>query len=367
VKRSGIAVRRLVPLVLVALAAGTIAAQADGTPKRPHAPRAAAAAAAVVRVQAVMAASGTTPRAWYFGGCPPSTKPANGAPPSQDLLNAFAILRRERTPDDALPAEALKALERAGLAPVAAESARLLRSTASGGKAWVVPVPDVGRAGRFPCFGRPAPLKRGKFVEPTTPKPREGLAVVALGDAAQGGGGALTDLVRGRAAATINPCAGPDRNMLGVSGVVPNGVPAVFLTAPDGTAVKADVKDNGYEFLLPRPKTAGQRYVVWTGGDGTPHVQPIAALGGWFGQLTCSKAVASRLAKVPRISPSPGFAPCALERPVKLTPHPKASNRRRAVPVPLFVDCQPAALAVPFATAPPPAVVFPKAVPKKHR
>lgn len=40
-------------------------------------------------------------------------------------------------------------------------------------------------------------------------------------------------------------CAGPDHAMLGVSGIVPNGVPAVFLTAPDGTAVKADVKDNG--------------------------------------------------------------------------------------------------------------------------
>ncbi len=40
-------------------------------------------------------------------------------------------------------------------------------------------------------------------------------------------------------------CAGPDHTMLGVSGIVPNGVPAVFLTAPDGTAVKADVKDNG--------------------------------------------------------------------------------------------------------------------------
>jgi hypothetical protein len=33
--------------------------------------------------------------------------------------------------------------------------------------------------------------------------------------------------------------------MLGISGMVPEGVAAVFLTAPDGTAVKADVKDNG--------------------------------------------------------------------------------------------------------------------------
>ena len=39
--------------------------------------------------------------------------------------------------------------------------------------------------------------------------------------------------------------------------------------------MRADVKDNGYEFLLPNQRSYEQRYVVWTGGDGTPHVQPI--------------------------------------------------------------------------------------------
>ena len=53
----------------------------------------------------------------------------------------------------------------------------------------------------------------------------------------------------------------------------------MFLTAPDGTAVRADVKDNGYEFLLPNQRTPEQRYVVWTGGDGTPHVQPVVTFG----------------------------------------------------------------------------------------
>jgi hypothetical protein len=61
--------------------------------------------------------------------------------------------------------------------------------------------------------------------------------------------------------------------------IVPDGVSAAFLTAPDGTAVRADVKDNAYEFLVPRPRVLEQRYVVWTGGDGTPHVQPVLAVG----------------------------------------------------------------------------------------
>ena len=150
------------------------------------------------------------------------------------------------------------------MAPVAPESARLLRSTSSGGKAWVVPVPDV--TARLGC----APVARSA--------PREGLAVVATGDAASGGGGALDDLVRGRAPVTVAPCAGADHSMLSISGIVPNGVPAAFLTAPDGTAVRADVKDNGYEFLLPDQRTTEARYVVWTGGDGTPHVQPVVAV-----------------------------------------------------------------------------------------
>ena len=81
---------------------------------------------------------------------PPQTpKAPTAAPPSQQLLDAFAILRRPRTDQDALSPEALEALRVRGLSPVSLDSARLLRSTPSGGKAWVVPVPDVvGRLGR---------------------------------------------------------------------------------------------------------------------------------------------------------------------------------------------------------------------------
>jgi hypothetical protein len=190
----------------------------------------------------------------------------------------------------------------------------------------VVPVPDVTRSFPVPC--RPA----GKFARPgakpvpraATPAPREGLAVVSVGGAAPGGGGALDDLVRGRAPVAVDQCAGKDRAMFGVSGIVPEGVAAVFLTAPDGTAVKADVKDNGYEFLIPRPRTIEQRYVVWTGADGTPHVQPVAAIGAPRSEA-CPRLGAS--AKIPQITPNGGFGPCPLVRPAA-APFPAPALRR---------------------------------------
>ncbi|MCW2994506.1 MAG: hypothetical protein JWQ18_2001, partial [Conexibacter sp.] len=107
--------------------------------------------------------------------------------------------------------------------------------------------------------------------------PHPGLAVVALDGAPSGAGGRLEDLVRGREPVAIDPCGGPNRDMLSVSGIVPDGVAAAFLTSPDGTAVRADVTGNAYAFVVPRAKTPEERYVVWTGGDGTPHVQPLGS------------------------------------------------------------------------------------------
>jgi hypothetical protein len=132
----------------------------------------------------------------------PQPKAATAAPPSQQLLDAFAILRRPRTDQDALAPEALEALRVRGLSPVSLDSSRLLRTTPSGGKAWVVQVPNV--VGRLGAFCGPV----GKSAS------REGAVVVAVGDAASGGGGALDDLVRGRAPVTLAPCAGADHSML---------------------------------------------------------------------------------------------------------------------------------------------------------
>ena len=219
--------RSVASLVLVALIAGAIAAHADsGSAPRPvRTPARVVAAPAPSRPYA-----GTAPVAVACAApvpvdprrkTPQPPKPATSAPPSQQLLDAFAILRRPRADADALSPEALEALRVRGLSPVSLDSSRLLRSTPSGGKAWVVPVPNVVHGLGVAC--EPA----GKSG------PREGLVVVAVGDAASGGGGALDDLVRGRAPVTLAPCAGADHSMLSISGLVPNGVPAVFLTAPD--------------------------------------------------------------------------------------------------------------------------------------
>jgi hypothetical protein len=297
--------RSVASLVLVALVAGAIAAHADSSASSRRARTSvrvaaapAAAGAFVAGTHAAIACAAPVP---VTPGRTPSPTPqppkaAAAAPPSQQLLDAFAILRRPRTDRDALTPEALEALRVRGLSPVSLDSSRLLRSTASGGKAWVVPVPNV--VGRL-----------GVACEPVSmPGPREGLVVVALGDAAGGGGGALDDLVRGRAPVAVAPCAGADHSMLSISGIVPNGVPAVFLTAPDGTAVRADVKDNGYEFLLPNPRPYEQRYVVWTGGDGTPHVQPIVTLAAISTRACTSSAKLAQT--VARVSPDRPF-PCA--------------------------------------------------------
>ena len=156
---------------------------------------------------------------------------------------------------------------------------------------------------------------------------REGLAVVALGGAPAGGGGALRDLVRGIAPVAIDPCAGTDGSMLGVSGIVPDGVEAVFVTSPDGSATRADVHDNGYAFVLPRPRRPEPRHLVWTGRDGTPHVQPLAFLAGMPGRGACSS-----IPDLPRVSPDPYAAGCGAFAPGLISPRDRRSSHRRASP-----------------------------------
>jgi hypothetical protein len=381
--RSPLTFRRVAALALVALVAGAITARADGnaTPR----PLSAAPVAPPVRMATAaappVAPSAVVPSALVPPPAPCVLQPAAkaAAPPSQALLDAFAVLRRERTDADALPAEALDALRQRGLDPVAPESARLLRTTASGGRAWVVPVPDVGLAGGFLCRGpiakatwpaarraarRRAARRRAQAAPPTakptpptakptptTTAPREGLAVVALGDAAPGGGGAFADLIRGRAPVFVDPCAGSGRDLLAVSGIVPDGVPAVFLTAPDGTAVRADVKDNGFQFVVPRTRTSEPRYVVWTGGDGTPHVQPVP-FAGRLPRGLCRRLVARA---IPRVTPS-GFGACGALVALAV-PRPVRPGRRHPGPLYFAAPCE-----VGVAVLAPPAVL-PVAVP----
>ncbi|HEV7752661.1 MAG TPA: hypothetical protein VGO71_14040 [Baekduia sp.] len=350
--------------------------------------------------------------------CVPATKAPAAAPVPQAILDAFGVLRRDRAATDELPADALRALRDRGLEPFDPAAARLLRSTGDGGRAWVVPVRDVGVAlTRFGCLAgglrqrvpsvRPVPVPvpvpapvpvrprrttpKPKPAPPTTPsgpatapvpvppavtppstapappvpptapapstekrEPQPGLAIVAVGGAPVGAGGTLADLVRGREPVALDPCAGPGHDMLSVSGVVPDGVAAAFLTGADGTAVRADVKDNGYAFLVPPAKRPEQRYVVWTGGDGTPHVQPLT----WTPFST-----RIRCATVPKdlvqVSPqSRGDCPVFGRRflaPAAI-PVPRTGVRPA---VPLLIQAAPCA----FAELPPTAVPVPRAVP----
>ena len=152
--------RSVASLVLVALIAGAIAAHADSgsAPLRAPTPVRVVAAPAAARPfvgRGPLAIACAAPVPVAPGGKTPTPRPqtpkaATAAPPSQQLLDAFAILRRPRTDQDALSPEALEALRVRGLSPVSLDSSRLLRSTPSGGKAWVVPVPNVvGRLGAF--------------------------------------------------------------------------------------------------------------------------------------------------------------------------------------------------------------------------
>jgi hypothetical protein len=158
--------------------------------------------------------------------------------------------------------------------------------------------------------------------------------------------------------------------MLSVSGIVPDGVGAAFLTSPDGTAVRADVKDNAYAFVVPRTKRAEQRYVVWTGGDGTPHVQPLGSPV-FLGRARCPAAADHQL---PTVSPD-GSGLCGhyYRSPVIVPPAAVPAPSRRAPlesPPPLLYRA-PCALATPVPRAlpvPPSVTIVPKArrAPKRH-
>jgi hypothetical protein len=421
-------------VAIASLALGVVAALADGRDgrQRDGAPARALPARATLAVPArrsvppsptiVVGGSflrGSVPAA----ACSAYDKPP-AAPVPQNLLDAFGVLRRERTDIDALPESALKALRQRGLEPFDPAAARLLRQTDDGGRAWVVPVRDVpanaGMLFEMACVSRtlsrqrqaltqairarqrqrrrarsaqpavprrpsappatvPTPTRtaplRGPAPVPTTPNspnkpaPHPGLAVVTLDGAPGGAGGRLEDLVRGREPVAIDPCGGPNRNMLSVSGIVPDGVGAAFLTSPDGTAVRADVKDNAYAFVVPRTERAEERYLVWTGGDGTPHVQPLGSPV-FLGRARCPATTDHRL---PTVSPD-GSGLCGqfYRSPAIIVPALPTPTRRAplASPPPLLYRA-PCALAPQVSRAlpvPPSIRIIPKArrAPKRH-
>jgi hypothetical protein len=150
--------------------------------------------------------------------------------------------------------------------------------------------------------------------------------------------------------------------MLGVSGIVPDGVPAVFLTAPDGSAVRADVHDNGFSFVVARARRPEPRYVVWTGSDGMPHVQPVSVFGG------VPKMLCTRVVSVPVVTPSGArdCGPVALAAPARVVVGRRGKAfsareaRRRALRrPPVVVVPRGRVRRVPTVVAPMPPPVFP--------
>ena len=337
-------------LALACLLLGALAAFADGDSKSRPSRRVAVPAPVSPAYWGTAPAVPATPPPIlvHSGPCGPVAEKAPAVQPvPQGILDAFGVLRRPHTDADTLPESALKALRGRGLEPFDPAAARLLRTTATGGRAWVVPVRDVRTAGipfircslapgatrprvlrlarpatpvPAPPATSPAPAPAPRATPPTPapapaapvaprrspakPEPQPGLAVVGLDGAPNGAGGSLPDLVRGREPVSVTFCAGPSKDMLSVSGIVPDGVPAAFLTSPDGTAVRADVKDNAYAFTIPPDKRLAQRYVVWTGGDGTPHVQPVPLQRFAFPSSRCPA-----FTRLPAVSPD-AFSRC---------------------------------------------------------
>jgi hypothetical protein len=401
-------------LAIASLALGVVAALADGRDggERGAAPARALPARAALAVPTprpvpptgAIVVGGSSLRATVpIAPCPTDDKLPATAPVPQNLLDAFGVLRRERADADALPANALKALRQRRLEPFDPTAARLLRQTDDGGRAWVVPVRDVpanaGMLFEMACVARtlsrqrqslaqtmrarrPQRARRALPAVPPRPSaaapndtnkstPHPGLAVVALDGAPGGAGGRLEDLVRGREPVAIDPCGGPNRDMLSVSGIVPDGVGAAFLTSPDGTAIRADVKDYAYAFVVPRTKWAEQRYVVWTGGDGTPHVQPLGSPV-FLGRTHCPAAAGHRL---PTVSPD-GSGLCGhfYRSPAVImpaAPAPAPAPRAPLASLPPLLYRAPCALAPQVASAlpaPPSVRIVPKArrAPKRH-
>jgi hypothetical protein len=105
--------------------------------------------------------------------------------------------------------------------------------------------------------------------------------------------------------------------------------------------------------VVPRPGGIEPRYVVWTGADGTPHVQPANSFGILRGAV-CARIArgtgadpdARRLLRLCAAPPvTRPFAPPAIPR--------RDHGRRAPVPAPLLLAC---ASAVPV---PPPILIRP--------
>ena len=215
--------------------------------------------------------------------CRAAGKRPGSAPPSDALKRAFGILRRERTGDEAPPAPALKAIERRGWEVVDPSATRLLRADRRA-RAWVVPAPDVAPMPSIVGRGAAASVRdqartrararararargraRGRAGGPpavvAAAKLREGSRRRVRRSRAGRGRRRAADLQPGLAPPSVDPCAGANRDMAGVSGMAPDGVEAVFVIAADGSATGAECTTTATPSCSRSPR-ADSRYLV---------------------------------------------------------------------------------------------------------
>lgn len=170
---------------------------------------------------------------------PASTPSPSTATPSAPLLGALGVLRRPRTPDDALPADSRRLMFADG---VMTESIRRLRPDL-----WLVPVTDLEPSPPEACLrGLPASERRRILDAP----PVEGIVVAR--DTAPVGRYATEAITKGRAF-SIQSCTGEMHDRITIEGIVPDGASPVTLTTRDGSIVQATPEQNTVRFDLARP------------------------------------------------------------------------------------------------------------------
>jgi len=194
-----------------------------------------------------------SPTAWIHGS---EATLAQGV----DSLDAasFGMLRRAITPADAVSAAEATSLSHSGFVGAFGANLALAReTTTSAGSAWLVP------GDQSLCL-----IARS----------------VTTGTAVLGGATCTSDA--GAAAGALEQVSGSakDPGVQLVSGVVPDGVSSVRVTAPDGVVESAAVGDNVYSVIV--PAGAAVSFTDATGTvaiPGTPppaRAQPITAAGG---------------------------------------------------------------------------------------
>jgi hypothetical protein len=225
------------------------------------------------------------------------------APVPPALLAVLPVLGRSHSAQDTPPREALTMLSSLGTG-IELDHAQLVRTSAQGGRAWVVPVlheapqviPSVAcQKQQLAMFERAAHASPGntqlatlvarqradlaaaeRYVAGHRQATPPGVIVFTQGPIVQGADGTLNQ-VRAGAAFTTGECAGPDHDLLTVSGLAPAGTSTIELQAPDGTTETQPANDGAYSFqFAPSASAAGlPDRLVLLDAQGTP-VQSLA-------------------------------------------------------------------------------------------